>query len=273
MTIGTWLNYARDKLENAGIGTARLDSQVLLADILQRDRSWLMAHLDTIVTDEAHAELDDQLNERAQHVPLAYIRGKTEFYGREFIVNEHTLEPRPETETMIDMLLDLVRSNAQQNINIADIGTGSGCIAATTKLEAPQLHVVATDIDEMCIKTAGENAKNLVADITLLKGNLIEPLNKTNVDIILSNLPYVPTKYKLNRAATFEPLQAIFGGSDGLDYYRELFAQLDARQQKPKQVLTESLPFQHLELAEIALKHSYFLQKTDDFIQQFVYQN
>src|SRR5688500_8411905 len=114
MTVSIWLSYAIDKLETAGIGTASLDCQLLLADILEHDRSWLLAHTETVVTEETRKKLEAQPEERAKHVPLAYIRGKTEFYGREFFVDRRVLEPRPESETMIDILKSLPGATEQK---------------------------------------------------------------------------------------------------------------------------------------------------------------
>ncbi len=269
MTISVWLAYARDKLENAGIGTARLDSQVLLADILQRDRSWLMAHLDTVVTDETRAELDKQLNERAKHVPLAYIRGKTEFYGREFLVDRRVLEPRPESETMIDILKKI--PGADQGMEIIDVGTGSGALAITAKLELPNAKVVATDIDPGCLEVAEKNAAKHHVSIQLAQGDLLEPIDDVpGASVItLANLPYVPDSHFVNQAALQEPHQAIFGGPDGLDPYRKLFAQAAKFSQRPRYILTESLPPQHRQLAFIAARHGFRQIQVDDFIQVF----
>jgi release factor glutamine methyltransferase len=260
-----WLHNATAKLKDAGISTARLDSLVLLEDEVGKDRSWLLAHPDFKIP--RTAKLDEQITRRANHEPLAYIRGKTEFYGREFLVNAHTLEPRPETETMVDLVKTLVKS--REKPKIADIGTGSGCIAISVKLEFPNAVVIATDIDVKCVKTARENSKKLSADVTFFEGNLLKPLTDKSMDIILCNLPYVPEKYELNEAAKFEPGHAIFGGEDGLDLYRELFRQIDGLATRPKWVFTESLPFQHEELAKIAKHTGYKLEKTEDFIQVF----
>lgn len=269
MTISVWLSYAKDKLEHAGIGTARLDSQVLLADMLQRDRSWIMAHLDTVVTDETRAELDKQLTERAKHVPLAYIRGKTEFYGREFFVDRRVLEPRPESETMIDILKKL--PGAETGMEIIDVGTGSGALAITAKLELPKAKVIATDIDPGCLEVAEKNAAKHHVAIEFAQGDLLEPIDDTpgTSVITLANLPYVPEDYQINPAAMQEPHQAIFGGADGLDPYRKLFAQAADFTEKPRYILTESLPPQHKQLAFIAARHGFRQIQADDFIQVF----
>lgn len=269
MTISVWLSYAKDKLETAGIGTARLDSQVLLADMLQHNRGWVMAHLETVITDETRAELDKQLDERARHVPLAYIRGKTEFYGREFYVDKRVLEPRPESETMIDILKKIL--DIEKSSEIIDVGTGSGALAITAKLEIPDAKVRATDIDPNCLEVAEKNASKYHVEIEFTRGDLLEPISDIPglTIITLANLPYVPEEYQINQAALQEPRQAIFGGADGLDPYRRLFAQAAGFVQRPRFILTESMPPQHRTLTLIAARYGFRMIQADDFIQVF----
>ena len=266
MKLKDWLKISNKKLEDSDISTARLDCLVLLEDVLGKNRTHLLANPDIDLSKAELSVLNEYIERRALHEPLAYIRGKSEFYGREFLVNSRTLEPRPETETLIDMLKSI---KLKEHDRIADIGTGSGCIAITVKLELPELDVFATDIDQSCITTGFKNARKLGADITFYKGNLIEPLHGLPLTVVLSNLPYVPDKYELNQAAKFEPRRAIFGGEDGLDLYRKMFAQISSSAHRPVHVLTESLPFQHGVLTEIAMASRYGLLDTDDFIQHF----
>lgn len=269
MTISIWLSYAKDKLETAGIGTAKLDSQLLLADQLGRDRAWLLAHLDTMVTEETKNKLDQQLEERSRHVPLAYIRGKTEFYGREFLIDRRVLEPRPESETMIDLLKKL--PEAGEPIQIIDVGTGSGALAITAKLELPKSHVIATDIDPGCLEVARANAEKHQVSIDFAEGDLLTPVMHLEGDLVvtLANLPYVPDDFEVNRAALQEPHQAIFGGPDGLDPYRKLFEQAAELAMRPRYILTESLPPQHKQLQFIAARFGFLQTQESDFIQVF----
>ncbi|HSH17861.1 MAG TPA: peptide chain release factor N(5)-glutamine methyltransferase [Candidatus Saccharimonadales bacterium] len=268
MQIEKWLVQNILTLQDAGIGTARLDALVLLEDLLDTDRAQLLAHPEHELTDAQTAILQEQIKRRARHVPLAYIRGKTEFYGRTFAVNDHVLEPRPETEMMIDLYKYLP---GHDRMRVADIGTGSGALAITVKLDMPDTTLYGIDIDQHCLDLARHNADRLKADITLVKGDFAAPLAdlETPVDTLLCNLPYVPDNFQINTAATHEPRLAIFGGPDGLDTYRTLFGQLQGLQKSPRYVLTESLPPQHGELAEIAAAHGYGIQKREDFIQVF----
>lgn len=271
-TIATWLADATARLTGVGVATARLDCLVLLEDVTGKERSWLLAHPEDELESYQIKELKSMLRRRVAHEPLAYIRGKSEFYGREFVVNSHTLEPRPETETMIELLLNLVESRKLKVESLVDVGTGSGCIAITTALELPGTKVYATDIDEECLKTARQNAQSLGADVTFLQGNLLRPIPTSFLQrpsSILANLPYVPETHQINQAALHEPRRAIFGGKDGLDYYRMLFVQIDEVSNKPVVILAESLPSQHATLTEIATRHGYKLTESRDFIQCF----
>lgn len=266
MTVDDWLKRSSGALEKAGIHTARLDSLVLLKDELRKDKSWILANLDYELTKTSAGRLNQRILRRSKHEPLAYIRGMSEFYGREFKVNEHTLEPRPETETMIELLKNLPEAFD----SIVDVGTGSGVIAISVKFLYPNCKVIAIDIDTKCIQVAKQNALKHNVNIELFEGNLLKPINhKLNQWIICANLPYVPNSHTINSAAMFEPTHAIFGGEDGLDYYRQLFGQLIDFNHKPLYILTESLPFQHDELVTIAGQSGYSISKTEDFIQVF----
>lgn len=270
-TASKWLASAQRQLKQASVTTARLDCLVLLEDEIGKDRSWLLSHPEYELQRQQDEKLNTQIARRATHVPLAYIRGKAEFYGREFAVNAHTLVPRPETETMIELLKQLTINDKRLTIN--DIGTGSGAIAITAKLEIPDATVIATDIDENCLQTARVNAERLGADVTFLQGNLLEPVYKRKTKneklVLLCNLPYVPDNFQINTAATHEPSHAIFGGVDGLDLYRNMFAQITDSTWKPSYIFTESLPSQHAVLAAFADANGYKLSGKDDFIQQF----
>lgn len=264
--VNSWLQHAQQLLEHSEVPTARLDALILLEDALGKDRSWILAHPEAELSEANCKTLESQLIRRSTHEPLAYIRGRSEFYGRTFMVTPATLQPRPETETMLDLLTKLQLVSTPR---LADIGTGSGAIAITASLEVPGAVVHATEIQPDALQIAHKNCKSLAANVTLHKGNLLEPLHDVRIDVILANLPYVPTGHTINAAAMQEPAVAIFGGEDGLDLYRELFEQVNSRHQKPAFILCESLPFQHADLAKIAKLSSYSVRLDEDFIQVF----
>ena len=270
MKINDWLKSVTSLLASAGISSARLDALILLEDHLKQDRSQLLAHPEIVLISRSLEILNKLIERRSKHEPLAYIRGFSEFYGRKFQVTPDTLEPRSETETIITLLKTLPTPKQDGPVYV-DVGTGSGCLAITAKLEFPKAQVIATDISAACLKIAKHNAKGLHAKVDFFEGNLLDPLPTSSYPlpgtIILANLPYVPDSHTINQAAMFEPRQAIFGGEDGLDLYRTLFAQLV---KKPAAyVITESLPFQHTELVQIAERHGYILKMSEDFIQVF----
>lgn len=265
-----WLREAEKLLQNAHIETARLDALVLLSDELGHDKAWVLGHPEYILQGSVLKKLNKKIAQRSKHLPLAYIRGKCEFYGREFMVNKHVLVPRPESESMIDLLKQVTNPNSQ--VSIIDVGTGSGCLAITAKLELPNSTVVALDVSHECLRVAKQNATKLVADIMFLESNLLDSMQdsrfKIQDSILLANLPYVPNDYPINNAATHEPTLALFGGSDGLELFRRLFS--EAKELEARCIVTESLTEQHAQLAQIARNNSFRLTASDGLAQLFL---
>ena len=248
--------------------TAHLDIQVLLSHVLNQDRSWILAHPEYKLNDKQEKTLNSFIARRRRHEPIAYILGKSEFYGREFYVNKNVLVPRPESETIIDLLKDL---NAVNDSIIVDVGTGSGSLAITANLEFPETKVFAVDIDNKALKVARKNAKRLHANVKFINSDLLDStpssIIKHHSPIFLCNLPYVPEDYQINEAAEHEPNLALFSGIDGLDHYRKLFDQLKVL--KSAVVVTESLAFQHAELTKIAESAGFKLTNEQDLIQVY----
>ncbi len=266
MKIRDWLAQSTQTLLANDVATARLDSLVLLEDIVRQDRALLLAQPEFKITRAQLKVLNDQVERRARHEPLAYIRGKSEFYGRQFKVSPDTLQPRPESETLIELLKTFVKPTRRQIL--VDIGTGSGALAITAKLEHPTLQIVATEISTTALKIAKQNAKTHHVIISFSKGDLVEPLAHCP-DIILANLPYVPDSHTINPAAMQEPRIAIFGGPNGLDVYQQLFEQLQTKMWTVGHILTEALPPQHQQLRQLARQYNYIQAKQQDFIQVF----
>ena len=264
MTIGQFLDEAAATLSGAGITTARLDALVLLEDVLGEGRALLLAHPEREIDHVTEVALHTKIAQRYRHTPLAYIRGRAWFYGREFVVNKHVLVPRPETEAMVEVLKQLELPTKPV---IVDVGTGSGCVGISLALELPQSQVHLVDIDDQALAVARSNAQRLHAEVSIYKSDLLEQVSQTAV--VVANLPYVPTDYQINDAARHEPSLALFGGQDGLDLYRRFWQQISERPAPPQYVLTESLETQHTALAQLAQTAGYRLERTDGLVQTF----
>lgn len=271
MDITTWLATSREKLERNGITSARLDCLVLLEDALSKDRSVILAHLDDEIPQATEVDLNTKIAQRLRHTPLAYLRGKAEFYGRSFVVDSNVLVPRPESEAMIDLLKRRLPGIGQvPPICIADVGTGSGCLAITAALELQKkTKLDLYDIDARALKVAHRNARQYHQNVQLFNENLLSQAESRYYDVVLANLPYVPAVYAVNEAAKHEPKQAIFAGQDGLDLYRQFWRELASLKHAPRYVLTESLPFQHKMLARYAQAAKYGFVQTEGLVQLF----
>jgi release factor glutamine methyltransferase len=273
MTVNDWLNATIDTFGTHGIDSARLDAMILLGDEIGHDKAWLIAHPEHVLQIENINNLSTKVMQRCTHIPLAYIRGYVEFYGRQFLVNSHVLVPRPETEAMIDLLLSLFSQTAESTNTIAiDVGTGSGAIAITAQLECPELRTLAIDIDSHCLEVATQNAEHLGATVAFKQGDLLDSLSQRDLAadtvVLLANLPYVPSSYPINKAAAHEPSLALFSGQDGLDHYRALFKQAGSIHNK-LYILTESLDTQHNSLYALAQENGYELLKSEGLVQLF----
>ncbi len=266
MQVSSWLISAGKQLALANIGTGRLDAQVLLEDVTGKDRAWLLAHPEFEVHAAQQRKLESLLKRRAEHEPLAYIRGRAEFYGREFVLTPAVLQPRSESETMIDMFKKVIQPGTA--LKIADVGAGSGALGITAQLELTKASVELLEIDPKAIKIAKINVDNFTLAIPVIKSDLLAS-SSHDYDVLLCNLPYVPDDYNINLSAGHEPKLAIFGGSDGLDIYRRLFQHVQKLNKQPLYILCECLPFQQNALVSIAALSNYRLQQTEDFILLF----
>lgn len=236
-TITSWLTTATNTLKQADIASARLDAELILANTLRKNRTYLHAHLDEEIDPRRVDIAEARLSLRLDRVPLAYILGKKEFYGREFEVSPSVLVPRPESEEMINLLLKLVPRDDQPR-TLIDIGTGSGCLGITAALELPDnWHVVLSDISPKALLVAEKNAKKLGAKIFTQKQSLLLGQFE-KLDCILANLPYVDKDWKnTSPELRHEPSEALYASEGGLKLIRELI------QQAPKHMTDQGLLF------------------------------
>lgn len=229
--------------------SARMDAQLLLEHAIGRDREWTIAHPDAAVSAEDALRYMVLCERRARGAPIAYIVGCAWFYGREFCVDEHVLIPRPETEHLVDEAVEHLRALAaagRTRIDALDVGTGSGAIACSIAAEVPQAHVDATDTSSAALEIAERNARSLhvAARCTMHLGDLAQPVAGHTYDVVVANLPYVPTADvpQLPEPAAFEPRQALDGGADGLDCYRRFLPSAPALLRAGGTLLLEAAP-------------------------------
>lgn len=274
MNYGELLLVGTKTLEKSGIVSARLDTILILEHCLGLDRTYMLAHPENMATETALENFQNILAKRTSGVPMAYILGKKEFYGRVFEVTPDVLIPRPDSEIIINMLkkyAEPCKDNPccrDYPCKLLDVGTGSGCLAITAKLELPAIDVTACDISKNVLKVAKHNARKLGANVKFVHSDLLNNIGD-KFDIVLANLPYVPVDYNVSSDVKHEPDLALYAGVDGLDIIKELFVQLPTKVNQSAIVIVESLISQHDAIKNIAQEHDFGLIKTKDLIQVF----
>ncbi len=247
MIVQEWLTHAAETLQGAGIASARLDAELLLAHTLRKPRTWLHAHNDDTLTDRQLEIADARLDLRLDRVPVAYIIGHKEFYGRRFKVTTATLIPRPESEDLIELIqqsLPHKTSLLAETVRLVDVGTGSGILGITAKLEFPELDVTLLDVSRHALQVAEENARQLKADVTLLQSDLLAQY-PYRASIIVANLPYVNPERERSPETDHEPSLALFADHNGLSLIFELLEQTRASLLPGGKIILEADPEQH----------------------------
>jgi release factor glutamine methyltransferase len=242
------------QLLNNKITSARLDAEVLLSFVLNKPKEFLYTYPDHKLTKSQQTKFTNLIKKRTNGVPVAYLTGQKEFYGRSFIVNKDVLIPRPETELIIDTIKQ-VNKKTKKQIIIADIGTGSGCIAITLAKELPNTKIIATDISTKALKVAKKNASKhkVLSKISFHQGNLLEPIKDKKIDILIANLPYLDPKWQTN-SIKHEPSLALYAKEKGLKLYRELLEQISQQKHQPKIILFEIDPRQKDSIKKVIKK-------------------
>jgi release factor glutamine methyltransferase len=219
-TWGEERDAAAAVLRAAGIATAALDADVLLAHVLGVPKETLYAHPDNEMPHGAARRYQELIERRATGEPVAYIRGFKEFYGLRFTVDPRVLIPRPETETLVDAAREVIAGRA---VTVADVGTGSGAVAIAIAAHEQDVHVIATDISAAALIVARENTmRHGVADrVEIREGDLLAPITEP-VDVVVANLPYLrddELEHLVGERTSlaFEPRLAVTAGKDGLE--------------------------------------------------------
>lgn len=200
-----------------------------LVELSQQERYNLYANFREEMPEDLRNSFEAGMARILKQEPMAHVLGYSWFYGYKFIVNEDVLIPRPETEELCANILARMDQYFSKNETIycVDVGTGSGAIAITLCKEEPHVHMMATDISQEALVTARKNAQMNEADVQFMAGDMLQPLIEKNirVDVLVCNPPYIPQEEKMEKSVVdFEPHVALFGGEDGLKFYREIFA-------------------------------------------------
>ncbi len=264
MDISTWLKFATRQLKDVGIETDRLDAELILAATIRKARTYLHAHLDESLDPRRIDIANARLDLRKDRVPLAYILGSKEFYGRSFIVTPQVLIPRPESEAVIDLFLKASANDISSASTLVDIGTGSGALGITAKLERPNISVTLTDTSRSALDTAQKNADSLGAEVKILEQNLligqIEPIT-----YIIANLPYVDETWTTSKELKYEPQQALYAKNQGLELIFELIEQAPRHLQSGGWLILEADPVQHQKIINKAKEHNFSHASTNDY--------
>jgi release factor glutamine methyltransferase len=268
MTISAWLKAATDELADEMLLSPRLDAEIILAHTIRHPRTYLHAHSD----DELSARDEDIANARIElrkdRVPVAYIIGHKEFYGRRFTVSPSVLIPRPESEQLIDMLKKLLPTSAELpgivQKRFVDIGTGSGCLGITVKLEFPELDVALVDNSRHALTIAEKNAKLLGADVETYVSDLLTNY-PYSPDIIVANLPYVDRSWEQSPELANEPAEALYADDKGLAIIKRCLDQVASRAKPDTLLLLEADPRQLDAIAAYAKFLNFKEVERDDF--------
>lgn len=234
-------------------------AKVLFYHLAHKEPHQLYLMMDEEVDSQLYDEFQAGMKRYMDGEPIQYIKGKESFFSRDFIVNENVLIPRYETEELVENILYKIDDyfDTYTSIELCDVGTGSGAIAISLALEEPKLNVVATDISEEALEVARLNAKELGASVEFYQGDMLQPLidRDIKVDIFVSNPPYIPSEQDIESVVKDnEPHVALFGGHDGLYFYRKIFA--DAKKViKDRALLAFEMGFDQRELMSEAVEH------------------
>ena len=215
------LKQAEQQLKTVS-DSARLDAEVLLATVINKNRSYFRAFPEKTLSSDHEHHFQSLLDKRLQGHPVAHIIGLREFWSLELEVNDQTLIPRPDTETLIEFILETFPQN---QLKVADLGTGSGAIALALASEKPEWNITATDQSDSALEIARKNAGRLqLKNISFQSGSWFQALDTKDYDILISNPPYIPSEdpHLQQGDVRFEPLSALASGTDGLNDIRYL---------------------------------------------------
>ena len=253
------IRQTQAELEAAGIPDARLEAEVMVMNVMRVLRHDLFSQQETELSAQQEQDLAQFMERRRKREPLAYILGYKEFYGINLLVSAEVMIPRPETETMVEHALFMALMGMEtRELVIADVGTGTGAIAINLAIHLPAARIYAIDTTDPVLDVASYNIRshNVADRITLLQGDLLEPLPES-VDLIVANLPYIPSQRipTLQPEIQWEPKQALDGGADGLELATRLLTQASDKLKEQGVILLELDPEQMPAAEALAAQH------------------
>lgn len=227
MKIKDVLKIGIESLNQIKIEDASLKARILLANILDKNKEYLLIHDEEEINEKIVNLYMQKIEELKNHKPIQYIIKKQEFMGYDFYVDENVLIPQPDTENLVEEVLFIINSIKDKSLKILDLCTGSGAIAISLSkiLNSDKILIYGSDISEKALKIAQDNAIQNCSKVVFLKSNIFNEINNNyKFDIIVSNPPYIETKTieELSEEVKYEPHIALDGGEDGLYFYREI---------------------------------------------------
>lgn len=263
MTIAEWLDVVATELADNMVPSARLDAEIILAHTVRKPRTWLHAHSDEELDPRLRDIADARAQLRLDRVPIAYIIRHKEFYGRRFQVSPDVLIPRPESEVLIELARSWYQNHPESK-HLVDVGTGSGCLGITAKLELPELGVTLCDVDKQALSVAEQNARQHKAEVKLLRSHLLDayPLR---AHIVIANLPYVDRSWMVSDDTSEEPDLALYADDGGLALIKELIETATNHTAPGAALILEADPRQHQSIIDFASQHDYQHVTTDGF--------
>jgi release factor glutamine methyltransferase len=243
-------------LKNTGIKSAEIDTLVLLEFVSGKSREFLLANPDYQLSETKIAKLSKLIKRRKLHEPIAYVTGHKEFFGLDFSITPDVLIPRPETEFIVENILQVLQTSNHQPQTILDVGTGSGniIISIAKNCNQKKLNYFASDISNKALKIAKKNAKKHQTKINFIRSDLFDNITD-NFDLIIANLPYVPIGGSDNEEIKYEPQNAIFAEDNGTRIIKKFIADTKKQIAKNGMILLEIDPRNAIEISNFAKKY------------------
>lgn len=260
MKIKEILKFGIEELQKSNIENYNIKAKMILAHVLNKEKEYLLIHDEEIVSEELYNDFINKIQRLKMNEPIQYILNNQEFMGIQFFVNENVLIPQPDTENLVEEVLNII--NSKNECVILDLCTGSGAIAVSLSkyIANKKIEIYASDISEEALVVANKNAINNGANIKFIKSNLFEDMDEeVKFDIIVSNPPYIETRTidKLSEEVRKEPILALDGGEDGLKFYKKIIKEAKKYLNKDG-ILAFEIGYNQKVAVEELLKENYY---------------